>query len=184
MWQESEDDDAKFSGEIEFKEQNEWIKCNSTIQKHVTTLKHEFKKLRLVEEPATIRVSFQMSTILAGAVMALIGFECIAKHFGSCGIGKNTSGQEYHHDLKDEEQQPESKDDEKEVNEQLALTNRKEAIVRKLDRIEISGHELLAKMEGSKVICFSCFSSEPPSKGTHLSIARCSHCLLIPKTLC
>ena len=43
---------------------------------------HEFERMKLEEEHATIRVALQMSKILAVATMSLIVFGCIAKHFG------------------------------------------------------------------------------------------------------
>lgn len=56
-----------------------------------------------------------MSSILAGAVMVLIGLGCITKHMGCCGRTKNTEGQVHQREIQDEEQQHDPKLDEKDV---------------------------------------------------------------------
>lgn len=82
---------------------------------------------------------------------------------------------------KGKEQQHEPKDDEKKVDKKLAVMDRVAAEVRKLDRIKIPEPKLPAKIERSKVRCFSFFSSESPSKGMNFSLTRYRRCLLDPK---
>ena len=106
IWQESKEDDVRFNGEVEFKNNNELVKGNLTIQKHVSTLKHEFEKIRLVEEHSTIRVALQMSTLLAAAVVIMIGVGCMTKNLGNCKRNKNTSGHVHQIDSQNEEQHP------------------------------------------------------------------------------
>ena len=186
IWQESKEDDVKFNGEVEFKNNNELVKGNLTIQKHVSTLKHEFEKIRLIEEHSTIRVALQMSTLLAAAVVVMIGVGCVAKNIGNCKRTKNTSGHVHQGDSKNEEQHQESKCNDKGV-EKKAIKDRVAEGVKKLEKIEIPRARtpekiempaIPSKIEGSQLRCFSCFSSASPCKGTHLSFTRCNKCFL------
>ena len=189
IWQESKEDDVRFNGEVEFKNNNELVKGNLTIQKHVSTLKHEFEKTRLIEEHSTIRVALQMSTLLAAAVVVMIGVGCIAKNKGNCKRTKITSGHVQQVGSKNEEQHEESKCNDKGV-EKKAIKDRVAEGVRKLDQIEIprartperiEAPVISSKIEGTRLRCFSCFSSPAPCNGTHLSFTRCNKCFLEAK---
>ena len=52
--------------------------------------------------------------------------------------------------------------------------------VRKLEKFGIPGAGT-TKKDKSKVRCFSCFSSDEPCKGAHLSFKRRPECLLEPR---
>ena len=69
----------------------------------MTTLKHEFVKMRLVEAHSAIRVALQMATILAGAVMVMIELGCVAKNIESLGRSKNTTGHIHQREFQNEE---------------------------------------------------------------------------------
>ena len=75
-----------------------------------------------MEENLTIRVVLQMSTLLADAVIVMIGLGCVTKNIGICKRTKNTSGHVHQGDSQNEEQNQESKCDDKGVEKRLLGT--------------------------------------------------------------
>ena len=127
-----------------------------------------------------------MSTLLAAAVVVMIGVGCVTKNIGNCKRTKNTSGHVHQGDSQNEEQHHESKCDDKGV-EKRAIRDRVAAGVRKLDQIEIPRTRtpekievpvIPSKIEGTRLRCFSCFSSASPC---NLSFTRCNKCFLEAK---
>ena len=142
-----------------------------------------------MEEHSTIRVALQMSSLLAAAVIVMVGLGCVTKNIGICKRTKNTSGHVHHGDFQNEGQNQESKCDDKGV-ERKAIRDRVAEGVRKLDQIEIPRSRspekievpvIPSKVEATGLRCFSCFSSAAPCNGTHLSFTRCKKCFLEAK---
>ena len=178
MWEESQDEDVKFNGQVEIKRLNELIKGNLIIQKHVASLKYEYEKVKLEEEHSTIRIALHMSTILAGVCMVVIALGCSSKYFDRGEKSKKGPCHEHQNEPEEKVLQDEPKNDEIENERKDEARHRVIAGMRKLEKIEIPGAEN-SKKDDAMVRCFACFSSEQPC-GVHLSFKRCPKCLLSP----